>query len=77
MTNDVDIDLEDETIEQLIELYIRTNMCSASWEVYEREKSVMPIREAAGRALVNEAIINVLEIALRVDKLEIEEPDEN
>jgi len=66
---DLDINLDDDTIEDLIAIYIRTNMSSASYEVFERERAddVLSVREAAGCALLNEAIINAVQAGMEAD----------
>ena len=70
MTNNVDltINLDDDTEEKLIEIYIRTTMRSASWEVYEREKTEHGCVVAAGKALLNDSIVDAIEIGMEIDK---------
>lgn len=64
---DLEIHLEDETMEALLDIYIRTHMTSGSYEVFLREKEHQFISDAAGKAVLNEAIVNAVEAGTMAD----------
>lgn len=66
---DLEINLDEDIKEKLVELYIRNNMESGSYEVFEREqKAGTSILEAAGSALMNDAIIVAMKLGMEADK---------
>jgi len=75
MTNnvDLDIDLDDGIEDDLLDVYIRMYMSSASYEVFQREKENMTMVEAAGKALLNEALLTAIKIGMMIDKTETDE----
>ncbi len=66
MNENVELELSDETRQALIELYISKHMRSGSREIYDQHLSGIEVEhksvlEAAGAALLNDAIIQLME----------------
>jgi len=79
MTDNLDIILnfEEDTPEQLVELYIRTTMSSASLELFERARKYpnMNLMEAAGNALLNESIVTAVRLGMALNKAPAHNPE--
>ena len=69
---DLELNLEDDVIEDLIAVYIRTNMSTASYEVFMRDREKTGVRVAAGCALLNEAIINAIIVGMEIDTIDFD-----
>lgn len=64
---DITVDLDNDTVSDLIRIYIRHNMSSASYEVFDMDNNGFMI--AAANALRNEAIINGIKLGMKHDNL--------
>lgn len=65
---DIPIDLTDEGKETAIIHYIRSTMSRASYEVFEREYAAGDLYEATAKALLNEAMVELIIIGMLIDK---------
>lgn len=63
----IDLDLDNDTVEALINIYIRENMSSASYSVYKEEVNGFMI--AAAKAIQNEAIVTAVKVGMEYDNL--------
>jgi len=78
MTKNVDLELnlEDDVLEDLMALFIRNYLSDASLEVFERERPRCSLREAAGHAMLNEALIHAIETGIAYDDVDFLLPPE-
>jgi len=63
----IDIELDNDTIKELLDIYIRENMSSGSYEVFKMNKNGFML--AAIAALKNEAIVTAITEGLKYDNL--------
>lgn len=64
---DIQVDLNNDTIRELIEVYIRENMSDASYELFKMDNNGFMI--AAANALRNEAIVVAVKEGMKHDNL--------
>jgi len=68
---DITINIADEDKEATIKHYIRSTMSSASYEVFEREYVPGSLYDAAGKALLNEILVELIIKGMLMDKNEL------
>jgi len=64
---DIELDLSDDEVKELIDIYIRNNFTKESYSLYKDNPNGYMIASAI--ALRNEAIVSIVEEALNYDKM--------
>lgn len=64
---DVAVNMDDDTVRDLIDIYIKETMSNASYEVFKRDNNGFMV--AAAKALRNEAVLDAILEGMKNDNL--------